>query len=262
MVTPFFQEQRRHPPVLHEQASTLQSLEMALGRVQVQEKSARIQCWKRARYVLLPVPLATGCVTKLSLRLSNSPPPLLAPLPRRKLAWRPSKQFGKAFILSVSVVSRPLLPSCVSMGSIASARSLISPSFRLSISSALLKSLSLLLLVLTGFCLVRLRSWRVGALSSWVGQWPSAAADGAVVFVPKDPSLSNPGSGDYRPFAMCSAIYRLWAGVRRRMLASKWLPFWSRDSTYGLPKGRPAEVLAYRTCQQIVLAEADVRSAC
>ena len=27
------------------------------------------------------------------------------------------------------------------------------------------------------------------------------------------------------------------AGVRRRMLVSKWLPFWSSDSTYGLPKG-------------------------
>ena len=160
---PVFQEQRRHPPVLHEQASTLQSrrvwkaicrarevavarpgfrrdktwgyfarlldslgrdvreelepllrqtvdrsiairatelLEVALRRAQVQRLLHAFSAGS-ARYVLLLVPLTTGCVTKLSLRPSNSPPPLLlAPLPRRKLAWRPSKQFGKAFIAS------------------------------------------------------------------------------------------------------------------------------------------------------------------
>ena len=45
------------------------------------------------------------------------------------------------------------------------------------------------------------------------------------------------------------------------MLASKWLPSWSSDCAYGLPKGPSAEVLAYRTCQQIALAEADGKHA-
>ena len=198
-------------------ARATELLEGALRHLQVQERSARVQCWKRAMRATPAVPFdwlrhkAKPAPIQLTTTTAGATANAQARLEAIQTVWRGSNQQGEPSLGAfMREYGQHLKRQVVDLRELQAVDLISFAKDTKPSASGLDGFLPDEIKILAHWCPeLFTHLCCLLTLVETVGRWPSAAADGAVVFVPKDPSLPSPKLGitgqlpSFRPLIVC-----------------------------------------------------------